>query len=292
MRRPIAALSDNFALRLQRSAMLAPGDYQRNLTYGGRERTYRFHMPPAAENGVSLPVVLVFHGGASNGRAFSLATGLSDKADSAGFVAVYPDGTGQREKLYTWNAGKCCGYARDEMVDDVGFVMVVLDELASAVAIDADRIYATGLSNGAMLSYRLAAERAERIAAIAPVAGPMALDHIAPSRPVSVIHFHGTEDQFTPLEGGVGKRSVTRTHHASVAETIQKWVAANGCPSEPSVRHLPAVRDDGTQIVRYLYAPGHAGSRSGTLHHPRCRPHLAGTARATPSSSANRDGGT
>jgi polyhydroxybutyrate depolymerase len=242
------------------SPFLPPGDYQRPLPFGGRERSYRFHVPPAGETGNPLPVVLGLHGGASNGRAFSLASGLSDKADAASFVAVYPDGTGQREKLLAWNAGNCCGYARDEMVDDVGFVRAVLDDLATVVPVDSDRVFATGLSNGAMLSYRLAAEMADRIAAIAPVAGPMALDACRPSRPVSVIHLHGTEDQFTPLEGGVGRRSVSRTQHASVATTIQAWVAADGCPPEPIVAQLPPVRDDGTQIVRYRYGPGREGS--------------------------------
>ncbi len=240
---------------------LSPGDYRRPLTFGGRERSYRIHVPPAGESAPrNLPVVLGFHGGASNGRAFSLASGLSDKADAASFVAVYPDGTGLREKLLSWNAGNCCGYARDEMVDDVGFVRAVLDDLATVVPVDADRVFATGLSNGAMMSYRLAAEMADRIAAIAPVAGPMALDHCRPTRSVSVIHLHGTEDQFTPLEGGVGRRSVSRTQHASVAATIQAWVAADGCPPEPIVTQLPPVRDDGTQIVRYHYGPGREGS--------------------------------
>lgn len=208
------------------------------------------------DGGQPWPVVLGFHGGASNGRAFSVASGLNDKADAAGFVAVCPDGTGLREKLFTWNAGNCCGFARDEMVDDVGFVCAVLDDLATVAAVDPDRIFATGLSNGAMLCYRLAAEVADRIAAIAPVAGPMALDHCAPTRPVSVIHLHGTEDQFTPLEGGVGRRSVSRTNHASIAATIQTWVSVDGCPPEPTVTQLPAFHDDGTQIIRYRYGPG------------------------------------
>jgi len=238
---------------------LPPGDHLRQLTVGDRQRTYHLHIPPGDAGG-SWPLVLGFHGGASNGRAFAAASGLSDKADAAGFVVAYPNGSGEREKLLTWNAGNCCGYAYHQASDDVGFTHALLDDLAAALSIDPRRVFATGLSNGAMLAYRLAAEMADRIAAIAPVAGPVALDRCAPSRPVSVIHLHGTEDLFTPLEGGVGPRSATRVSHTSVAETIRRWVAANGCPPEPNTAQLPDLADDGTHVVRSLYGPGREGS--------------------------------
>jgi poly(3-hydroxybutyrate) depolymerase len=92
-------------------------------------------------------------------------------AERAGFIVVYPNGTGRLdEKLLTWNAGLCCGYAMTEKVDDVGFVRALLDALATRAPVDTARVYATGLSNGAMLSYRLAAQLSDRIAAVAPVA--------------------------------------------------------------------------------------------------------------------------
>ena len=238
--------------------LLPLGDHLRELTVDGRQRTYRLHIPPVG--GPPWPVVLGFHGGASNGRAFEVSSGFSEKADSAGFVAVYPNGTGEREKLLYWNAGYCCGPAYHQAVDELGFIQALLGDLATVLPLDPRRVYATGLSNGAMMSYRLAAEMADRFAAIAPVAGPMALERCAPSRAVSVIHMHGTEDQFTPLEGGVGQRSVTRVNHASIADTIRRWVAANGCPSEPQSMQLPDLVEDGTYVVRSVYGPGREGS--------------------------------
>jgi len=251
------------------SIALPPGDHFRNLQAGGRERSYWIHVPAIVPSGPSLaasdrrfPIVLAFHGGASNGQAMRRFSGLDEKADAAGFVTVYPNGTGEAIKpnLLTWNGGNCCGYAYREQIDDVGFVRLLLDDLAAVVPVDPARIFATGMSNGAMMAYRLAAELSDRIAAIGPVAGPMGLERCNPTRPVSVIHFHGTLDEFAPLEGGVGRRSVTGVSHQPVAQAIQAWVAANGCPPEPETTALPDRFDDGTHVLRHVYGPGRDGS--------------------------------
>src|SRR5437016_6447484 len=110
--------------------------------------------------------------------------GLNEKADRAGFLAVYPSGTGRLERALTWNGGNCCGYAMLNKVDDVAFTRGLLDDLAKAVLIDRKRVYATGMSNGAMMVYRLASELSDRIAAIAPVSGPMGTRTCHPKRPV------------------------------------------------------------------------------------------------------------
>ncbi len=231
-------------------------DQLRAISIDGHERSYWVHVPPTVDLAAPTPVVLAFHGGASSGRALARSSGLSEKADAAGFVVVYPNGTGDRDQLFTWNAGTCCGYAHAQQVDDVAFVMALLDELAATMHVDPARVFATGLSNGAMLAYRLASEHAERFAAIAPVAGPMAAATCSPSLPASVIHFHGTLDEFTPLAGGVGKRSVTKTNHYSVEHSIQAWVGANACPSTPVIQQLPTAIDDGMRIERRTYGPG------------------------------------
>src|SRR5581483_1221143 len=139
------------------------------------------------------PVVLAFHGGGSNAMQMADFCGLNAKADGAGFIVAYPEGSGRLARDHTWNGGNCCGYAMEQKVDDVGFVRVLLDDLAWRARIDTKRVYATGMSNGAVMAYRLASELADRIAAIAPVAGPMGTATCKPSRPVSVMHFHGTE---------------------------------------------------------------------------------------------------
>ena len=131
-------------------------------------------MPPRAIDRRDLPVIINFHGGGDHGaneRKYSLMDRLADRET---FIAVYPNGTGRLSaRLLTWNAGTCCGYAALNRVDDVGFTRALIGKLAESVSMDRRRIYATGLSNGAMMSYRLAAEAGDLIAAVAPVAGGM-----------------------------------------------------------------------------------------------------------------------
>lgn len=248
------------ALMADDSLKLTPGDHRRGLTAGGLAREYYVHVPKGSDGTKSAPVVLIFHGGLSNANQMMHFCGLNDKADEAGFLAVYPNGTGLTETALTWNAGNCCGYAQRQNVDDVGFVRAVLDDLARVARIDARRVYATGMSNGGLMSYRLASELADRIAAIAPVGGPMGTETCKPSRPVSVMHFHGADDKFAPFDGGKGERSVSQITFFSVAHSIDNWVAANGCPREPVVTPLDVKVDDGTKVIRSVYGPGKEGS--------------------------------
>jgi polyhydroxybutyrate depolymerase len=241
---------------------LEPDDrtHSRTLTSDGRERRYLIHYPPQYDAARPWPVVLSFHGSNSNGQIQLEFTAMNVNADREGFVVVYPFGTGERERLLFWNAGNCCGYAHRENIDDVGFVRALVERLDSEVNVDATRVYAAGMSNGAMMAYRLASEAADVFAAVATVAGTMGTKTCRPSRPVSVIHFHGSDDEFVPVAGGVGRRSVTGTHQFSVEHSIRAWVAANGCAPEPVVTSLSNMHDDGTSTLRYVYGPGHEQS--------------------------------
>ena len=241
-------------------ARIVPDHELRTLELGESVRSYYVHFPSDYDGRHARPLVLAFHGGGVNAETMIYFSGLSEKADEAGFIVVYPDGTGRVPRARTWNAGNCCGHALHHGIDDVAFVRALLDELERTVAIDPRRVYATGMSNGAMMSYRLASELADRFAAIAPVAGPMAIDQCQPSRPVSVIHFHGTADEYTPYQGGKGPRSQSQTAFHSVDYTIGAWVAANGCSSEPTITHLPARAVDGTSVVQRVYGPGREGA--------------------------------
>src|SRR4030042_1455717 len=111
-----------------------------------------------------MPLVIVLHGGGGTAQSTAGMTGMNVKADSSGVIAVYPNGNGRvsDEKLLTWNAGNCCGYALDNNIDDVGFIRELIDKLEKKLAIDKARIYATGISNGGMMSYRLACELADK----------------------------------------------------------------------------------------------------------------------------------
>ena len=239
---------------------LGPGDPTRSLKVGELDRNYLVHIPSKYDSQKPTPVVLVFHGGGSNAEQMVRFCGMNDKADQAGFIVVYPSGTGRLEKVLTFNGGNCCGYAMNNNVDDVGFVRAILDDLAKAANIDAKRIYATGMSNGGIISYRLASELSDRIAAIAPVGGPMGTETCSPKRPVSVIHFHGTDDQFAPFKGGTGTRSISGTNFFSVEHSIKAWVKADGCPDDPVVSKLPDKADDGMTVTKKTYGPGKVGA--------------------------------
>lgn len=239
---------------------LTPGNHRRTLFHENRERSYLVHVPATYDGSQPWPVVFAFHGGATDAAAMIRFCGLNEKADKSNFIVVYPNGTGRREHLFTWNAGTCCGYAMWNEVDDVGFVSQVIDQLACEANVDLLRVYAAGMSNGAMLAYRLASELSHRIAAIAAIAGPMAMESCSPARPVPIIHFHGTADESAPFEGGIGTRSIAKVFKQSVATTIANWCVANGCPAEPTVERLPLLSADNMPVVKQVYGPGRAGS--------------------------------
>ncbi len=239
---------------------LTPGNHSRTLQFDGRTRSWLVHVPPGYDGKQPVPVVLALHGGGSNADQLARVCGLNEKADQAGFLVVYPNGTGRMVRALTWNGGNCCAYAMWNKVDDVGFIRVLLDELAKVANVDAKRVYATGMSNGAIMTYRLAAELSDRIAAIAPVSGTMGTESCQPSRPVPVLHFHGTEDDFIPFKGGRGPRSLTTTEFIPVERSIQNWGKANGCPEKPVVTQLPVKIQDGTSVEQRTYGPGKDGA--------------------------------
>ena len=243
---------------------LTAGDHTRTLRVGELERRYRAYIPKKYDASKATPVIVVFHGGGGNPESMIRLTGMNAKADEAGFLVVYPFGTGKLAKtLLTFNGGECCGYAMDNKVDDVGFTRELLDDLAKVANIDADRVFATGLSNGGIMAHYLASELSDRIAAIAPVGGPLMMEAPRNKRAVSVMHFHGTADAFAPFQGGFGKGFLGRNGIAkfrSVDHTIQNWVKANGCNTEPEIEPLPDNAADGMKVTRKTWGGGKAGS--------------------------------
>ena len=270
-----------------------PGDHTLSLAVGGLQRSAIVHIPPRYDRTTPMPVVLAFHGGLANADNMVRFSGLSKKADEAGFIAVYPYGTGRLQRMLTFNGGNCCGQAMINGVDDVEFTRSLLDELATAVTIDPKRVFATGMSNGGIMAYRLASELSDRIAAIAPVGGPMGTQDCSPKRPVSVIHFHGTDDDFAPFNGGRGT-GLSSTHFFSVAHSIAAWVEADGCPPEPVTITLPDKAADGTTVRRTTYGPGRDGAEvvlivieGGGHTWPGREPRLASLGKSTLDISAN-----
>ncbi len=238
---------------------IGPGDHERLLQIGNLHRSYSVHVPPRYNPQKPLPVVLALHGAGTNGRITANFTGLNKKADEAGFAVVYPNGTGAGGILLTWNSGGLRRAGEGSAADDVGYIRKVLDDLQTCLTVDGQRVYATGISNGAMMCYRLASEMSDRIAAIAPVAGTIAIDNYHPKRPVPVIHFHGTADKLV-LFHGPQNDAAKLFGFKSVPETIRILVACNSCVPDPQTDELPDKAHDGTKVTRKVYAPQEGGA--------------------------------
>jgi polyhydroxybutyrate depolymerase len=245
-----------------------PGDFDLSLQVGSRSRSFVVHLPPRSSERGALPVLLAFHGGGGNAQGFQKYARLDAIADREGFVVVYPDGSGRLgRRLLTWNAGLCCGAAREQRSDDVDFALRVLADLARDLPLDGTRVYATGHSNGAMMAYRLAAEAAPRIAAIAPVAGAMQLSGaFAPAKPVPVLHIHSLDDPRAPYAGGVAPPfplTRVRVEHRPVEAELARWVALDGCAPEPRVveqRKAPEGDGSGHTATLLDWAPCASGA--------------------------------
>jgi len=235
--------------------LLPIGDHSRELKIGDMFRSYSVHIPPSYDPGRPTPVVLVLHSAMMNGNLMARFCGLSEKADRSGFVVVYANGTGSTPLFLYWDAGG----VRGRVSDDVGYVARLLDDLATVVNVDPRRVFAAGMSNGAMMCYRLAAELSDRIAAIAAIAGTMAIEDCRPRRPVPVIHFHGTRDGLV-LYGGPDERIPKNLKFLSVDDTIRAWVRLDGCPEPPVLEALPDLAREGTTVRKKSYGPGKDGA--------------------------------
>jgi len=224
---------------------------------GEQERNYLVHVPKSYDSKKPAPVVLALHGAAMDGSMMLWFSGLNRKSDEAGFIVVYPSGTGIGP-FRTWNAGGFKGMMAEGKPDDVAFIGKLLDKLSLVLNVDTKLVYACGMSNGAMMCYRLAAELSERIAAIAPVAGTVAIEESKPKRPVPVIHFHGTKDNLIPFEREKGNTPAFMTLKG-VKDSIQTWVKLNGC-EENAKSDVLSKDGDEMKVTRKSYGGGKDGA--------------------------------
>ncbi|PKQ31878.1 MAG: polyhydroxybutyrate depolymerase [Actinobacteria bacterium HGW-Actinobacteria-2] len=200
---------------------LAVGTTSFSLDVSGQQRSYLVHRPAADAPASGYPLVVVLHGGLGSAALAEEAYGWDALADRDGFVVVYPNGVDR-----TWNAGTCCGTAARTGVDDVAFITQVVSQVSALVPVDPTRRFATGMSNGAMMTYRLACQTG-LFAAIAPVSGTQLID-CSTAEPVSVLHIHGAADPTVRPDGkrGSGPAHVTGPPLARVWEG---WRVRDDC---------------------------------------------------------------
>ena len=254
---------------------------------GFRDREVRVHLPDAYDEASDWPLVMVLHGGGSNNEGADAMTcpegELGDPAcmsavgTDRGYLVAFPQGTSRLGEIRTWNAGggtdgwQCVsGKACADEVDELAYFDALLDELQDSVTVDPDRVFAAGHSNGAAMSHRLACQRADRFAAIAPNAAPnqfSTTEACEPSRPVAVLQMHGTDDDCMPYEGGENGCVPTEDGVSlGIEQSNADWAARNGCEAIPAEEALPDEADDGTTTVRQSW-PGCADG--GEVEHLR-----------------------
>jgi len=239
-------------------ALPALGADSRTLELDGVTRSYRVHVPRDLA-AAPAPLLFAFHGGGSHGKGMERVTGFDALADREHFIVVYPDGLDKH-----WNDGReaTSSTERQRHSDDVAFVSAMIDAIAHEHAIDPRRIYAAGISNGAIFSHYLAARLAPRIAAIAPVCGGVAerfAPEFAPQRPVSVFVIQGTRDPLMPFDGGE-VRPGNRGRIVPTKRALELWTRADGLTGEPQHGDLPdAYPKDGCTVKSTRWGGGREG---------------------------------
>ncbi len=212
-----------------------------SFNFDGINRTWIVYLPVDYSQGESIPLLLALHGYTQNGQEMMQFSGFNSIADTGNFVVVYPDGVAN-----SWNVG----FSGGSTADDVGFLSALIDTLHQRYNIDLNRVYSTGFSNGGFMSYRLACELGNRIAAIAPVSGTMtdvAGSSCTPQREMPVLHIHGTNDFVVSYNGGFGNQSVD--------QVLEFWNNYNECPATPVIVNLPDIVAEGSTVQRYSWAP-------------------------------------
>ena len=222
-----------------------------SITHDGIQRDYILYIPELYDGSTAVPLVFNFHGYGSNAAQQMFYGDFRDIADTEGFLLVHPEGTTFIGNQF-WNVGFP---GISSTIDDVGFTEALIDELATLYTIDLDRVYATGMSNGGFMSFLLACQLSEKIAAVASVTGSMTqdtFDDCNAQHPTPVLQIHGTDDGVVLYNGN--------NLSIPIADVISYWVDYNNCETTPTTTTLPDVDvSDGSTIEHSVYEDGDNG---------------------------------
>ena len=214
-----------------------------SILHDNLERHYIIHIPDSYNDKLSFPLVLCFHGYGGNASGMSY-TNFNYVSDTANFIVVYPQGTLMKGKTH-WNVG---GWTLDSNTDDVGFISNLLDSLSENYNINQSRIYSTGMSNGGYMSFLLACQLSERIAAIASVTGsmtPQTFNLCNPTHSTPILQIHGTNDQVVPYNGNP-KWTLSINH------ILKYWINYNNCDISPTEIYFPDINIKDQSTVKKL----------------------------------------
>lgn len=210
---------------------------------GPTDRRAEFVSPPAHDGVTPLPLMILLHGYGASGGAQDLYFHASATARERGYYLILPDGTIDADGSHFWNATPACCNFGGSTVDDVAYLTSLLDEAEALVPVDTTRVYLYGHSNGGFMSYRMACELSERITAIASLAGGdfIADTDCVPTRAVSVLQVHGTNDETVPYAGMAGG-------YPSARDAVLRWAGRAGCD--------PTMSTPGTALDLVTSLPG------------------------------------
>ncbi len=222
-----------------------------SIEHDGLSRDYILYIPANYDGTEAVALILNFHGYGSNAFEQMNYGDFRPIADTAGFLVVQPQGE-LLNGITHWNVG---GWTIGSTVDDVGFTSALIDSLSALYNIDTDRVYSTGMSNGGFMSFLLACQLGDKIAAVAPVAGsmtPETYDECSPSHPVPILQFHGTTDNVVPYDGAIWSEPVQ--------DALDYWVGYNDCYPLPTTIAIPDIDpNDGSTVEHIIYPSGDNG---------------------------------
>ena len=215
------------------------------INHGGLERDYTLYIPASYSAGNEAPLLFNFHGYTSNSWQQAFYSNFNTVADDEGFIIVYPEGTLDNTGTSHWNVGW-----GGSTVDDIGFTSALIDSISADYSINQDRVYSTGMSNGGFMSYQLACELSDRIAAIASVTGSMNMgwfNSCNPNHPMPIMEIHGTADGNVP--------------YATIPSIMDFWANFNNCNSSAIVTNVPNTSTtDGCTTEHQIWENGNNGS--------------------------------
>jgi poly(3-hydroxybutyrate) depolymerase len=212
--------------------MLKTGESMHSIEFGGMTRTFLVHVPPKYDGKTPVPLVFDLHGFSSTGPGQLGISGFGPVADMNNFIVVAPNGY-----MNSWDGDIAYGAAYQMKLDDVGLMKAIVKYVDGIANINRAKVYSTGLSNGAAMSNTLGCQAADTFAAVAPVADPLdiGLPTCKPVQPISVLGFHGYNDEFVPYEGGSGAGPRLPTPFPSIPDTLKAWGMVMQCMGTPEV---------------------------------------------------------
>ena len=217
-------------------------------------REYTVYIPENYNHSIPTPILFAFHGFGGSNNFIMNSAGFNEIADEENFIVVYPQGSLILNLFAHWNVG---GFTQISNTDDVAFVDYLISSLSEMYNINLDRVYATGMSNGGFMSFLLACQLSNKIAAIASVTGSMTtqtLNECDPQREVPILQIHGTNDPIVPYNG-------IQEWNTPIDNVLDYWVLNNQCSPNPEVNDLEDINNDnGFTVQEIIYNNGLNGS--------------------------------